>query len=283
MKRHIIFAAIVCAALMTLTSCDKVEEGKYTIFSGAAGTWFNSNENIPDTQRAFLEKYTGVRCKNCPEADEVIHAAMEKYGDRLNVASVHFNNSFGEPIKPTDPDLRTEKGNSWCDYFMGSSAALPSALLNRGRSGGSWDSFDPAAGFDDRVDAVIGNQASIGLLMNAGEEEGKPYAEVHIGFNRDITEALTLTILVIEDDIHTSQLRGREQLDDYQQNHVLRQIVTDEWGMDVVADGKTGTKRMVRVPVDLRSDCARGNCSLIAFVSYKESREIVNSVSCRLK
>lgn len=281
MKKIFTSIVILLAAACSFTACDKIESDDYLVFSGSTGTWYDSPLEIPATQRVFLEKYTGVGCKNCPAADEVIHAAMEKYGDRLNVASVHYSD-FAIPLRDSDPDLRTEKGNTWGETFVGTSPSLPSALINRQNTGSGWNIFNPGAGFDDRIDAILANDSPVGILMEAGQAEKGFYADVHLQFYETITEPVTLTVLVIEDDIHTAQIRGREQLDDYQQNHVMREVVTDAWGMDVDADGVAGTKRMVRLEFQLPAQCNPANCKMIAFASYKGSKQIINTDQCNI-
>lgn len=282
MKKLFTTIAVCLAAAFIFASCDKIEEGEYLAFSGSTGTWYDSQKEIPNTQRAFLEKYTGVACKNCPAADDIIHAAMEKYGDRLNVASVHYSD-FADPLRSSDPDLRTEKGNTWGETFVGTSPSLPAALLNRMNTGSGWDIFNPGAGFDDKVDAILELESPIGILMEANEGSNCYYADVHLQFFENFDASnLSLTVLIIEDDIHTSQIRGKEQLNDYQQNHVLRQIITDAWGMDIDADGRAGTKRMVRLEYQLPEQCNPANCKMIGFVSYKNSKEIINSFQCNI-
>lgn len=281
MKKIITSIAILLAAAFSFSSCDKIEADDYLAFSGSTGAWYDSPKEIPSTQRVFMEKYTGVSCKNCPTADDIIHAAMEKYGDRLNVASVHYSD-FAIPLRGSDPDLRTEKGNVWGEYFVGTSPSLPAALINRQNTGSAWDIFNPGAGFDDRIDDILANDSPVGILMEAGESESGYFADVHLQFFETIGEPLTLTVLVIEDDIHTAQIRGKEQLDDYQQNHVMREVVTDAWGMDVDADGLAGTKRMVRLEFQLPAQCNPANCKLIAFASYKGSKQIINTDQCNI-
>lgn len=274
---------VLFAASLFFASCDKLENDNFVTFLGATFTWEECDIEIPATQRAFLEKYTGVKCKNCPSADNVIHAAMVKYGDRLSVASVHCT-SLAKPLKAHDPDLRTDKGSTWAGYFFGSAPALPSALINRGRTDGNWDAFNPSAGFDDKVDNILNTPAKIGMAMVSGKSAmGTQYnVDVYVHFLQTIDEPLTLTLLLIEDDIHTAQLDGNSQIDDYQQNHVLREVITDEWGAPLNADGAAGTQCKGNVKFDLREGCIPENCSLVAFVSYKDSREIVNCVQCEL-
>ena len=283
MKR-IKYLSLFAAALFCFASCDKIEEDNFVTFLGATFRWESSDVEVSNTQRAFLEKYTGVRCKNCPSADNTIHAAMVKYGDRLSVASVHCT-SLANPLSQEDPDLRTDKGSTWAAFFCGANPALPTGLINRSKLGSNWALFNPSAGFDDKVDSVLNSPASIGLDMVSGKSAmGTQYdVDVFIQFFQTVSEPLTLTLLLIEDDIHTSQLDGSSKIDDYQQNHVLREIITDEWGSPLNADGSAGSKCKGNVKFDLREGCVPEKCSLVAFISYKDSREIINCVQCNLQ
>lgn len=277
MKKLKLFALLATVAL-SFVACDKIEEenGKFVIFAGANGTWYDSDADIPNVQRVFIEKYTGVRCVNCPFADDAIHAASEKYGDALVVAAIHANNNFGNPFGQ-DPDLRTPKGNIWFDEYIGTTG-IPVAMINRNHD----DMFVPTSGLDDRIEAIINQESKINMLVTSGRDGDKYYAIVRLGFAQDVTEELTLTLLVIEDKIYTTQLKGEGKIENYEQNHVLRDIITDAWGIDVYADGKQGTKRMVRLNFELRNDCVPENCHLIAFVSDKVTRRIINSCECEL-
>lgn len=263
--------------LLSLASCDKIDSDKYIVFAGANGTWYDSEMEIPSAQRAFIEKYTGVRCVNCPMADEAIHAAAGKYGDALVVAAIHAANNFGKPLG-NDPDLRTEKGNIWFNEFIGS-LGLPAAMINRNYD----DIFTPTSGLDDRIEAIIAQPSRINMLITSSVEESKYVAEVHLGFAQDVPEELSLTVLVVEDKIYTTQMKqGEGEIENYEQNHVLRDIITDAWGIDVDANGQQGTKRMVRLNFELRSDCIPENCHLVAFVSDKATRKIINAAQCDL-
>lgn len=263
--------------LLSFASCDKIDSDKYVVFAGANGTWYDSEMEIPAVQRAFIEKYTGVRCVNCPTADEVIHAAAEKYDDALVVAAIHAANNFGKPIG-NDPDLRTEKGNIWFNEYIGS-LGLPAAMVNRNYD----DIFTPTSGLDDRIEAIISQPSRVNMLVTSSTMDNQYVADVHLVFAQNVSESLTLTVLVVEDKIYTTQLKqGEGEVENYEQNHVLRDIITDAWGIDVDADGQQGTKRMVRLNFNLRPDCNPANCHLIAFVSDKATRKIINSAQCDL-
>ncbi|MBQ6069410.1 MAG: Omp28-related outer membrane protein [Bacteroidales bacterium] len=287
MKHSSILSLFALSLLLSFASCDKIDEDKYVVFAGASGTWYDSEANISNVQRAFVEKYTGVRCVNCPNADVVLHAAAEKYGDQLVIAAVHVPNNFGKPLHG-EQDLRTEKGSTWFNTFFSTSQNLPSALLNRAKADeNSLDIIDPQVRFDDKIDAILATTPKIGIDISNAKDGDLYNAEVHVQFNQPINDPLTLTLLVVEDKLYTTQesmADGRiNEIENYEQNHVLRDVLTDAWGIDIDADGNQGTKRMILLPFTLGQSWNPANCHLIAFVSNKATREIINVAQCDLQ
>lgn len=110
------------------------------------------------------------------------------------------------------------------------------------------------------------------------DEHNSIYANVHIEFLESFTEDLTLTVLVTEDKIYTHQSKaGEGEVENYEQNHVLRTTVTDLWGLPVEWDKTAGKKAMIRLLYTLPENFNLENCHVVAFVSYRESRQIINS------
>ena len=83
--------------------------------------------------------------------------------------------------------------------------------------------------------------------------------------------------MATEDDVQVTQESPAGHLEGYPENHVLRCAITDPWGMEVVADGKRGTKRQVRLPLETSNVTNLNNCNIVAFISEKESRRILNA------
>ena len=260
--------------LLSLTACDKIEEEQYWVYAGANGTWYDTDEEVPAVQRAFVEKYTGVRCVNCPKADEVLHEALEKYGEQLTVVAIHAG-VFGEPYSG-DEDLRTSNGTKWYEYF--GISGQPAALLMRAKSGSAWDIFTPTSNFDDKIDAVISPAPEVSIKVVPMTEEGKiTGADIFLSFEKTVEDSLTVTLLLTEDKIYTAQdSRTKARIEHYEQNHVLRAVITDPWGTDVAASGTAGEKRTVRLPFEMDERWHAENCHLVAFVSDKNTRKILN-------
>ena len=162
-------------------------------------------------------------------------------------------NNFGKPLHG-EQDLRNEKGSIWFNTFFSTSQNLPSALLNRAKADeSSLDIIDPQVRFDDKIDAILASDPKVGMTLACVKDGDNYNAEVHIEFKKTVPEALTLTLMVVEDKIYTTQesrtAEGIIEIENYEQNHVLREVATDAWGIDVVADGNQGTKRMIILPV----------------------------------
>lgn len=278
MKKILLFV-FSFSFLLCFVGCDKIEEDQYWVYAGANGTWYDTDEEVPTVQNAFVEKYTGVKCKNCPTADEVLHAALEKYGDRLTVLAVHAG-PFGVPYTG-DEDLRTDDGHVWYEYF--GISGQPAALLMRGKSGSAWDIFTPTSNFDDKIDAIINAEPTISIKAKAVPEENGVHAvDIYVAFEKDVADELTLTVLLMEDHLHTTQMiPSGEKVENYEQNHVLRAIITDPWGIDVTT-GAAGDKRTIRLPFEMNEKWNTDNCHVVAFVSEKESRKILNVTQTQL-
>lgn len=269
MKRLFNISAIALALTVAFASCDKIESDDYLIFSGSTGEWYDGQPVADHTQRLLVEKYTGNRCTNCPDADEIISQIQNTAGDKMIAISIHAG-MFSSPIEGNQ-DLRTEVGNTWHDFFGVSN--YPTAMINR--SGGILGYAEMESG----INAALSDSATAKLAMDIGTEYDPQSRQLtiksNIEFLEDIAESLTFTILVMEDGIIGKQKSGSETLDNYEFKHVFRNTVTDLWGIDVDADGKTGTCRYVVLNYTLPTEYVAENCHIVGFISNKETKEVI--------
>lgn len=272
MKKTLLLALGICFAA-SLASCDKIEDGQHWVYSGVTAEWQDFDGIVPDWPHVLIEKYTGVRCVNCPKADTVLHEASEKYMAQFIVVAIHagvFSRPYGN-----DPTLSCSVAEEWHDYF-GITAEPAGILMREKSSSGDWNIFTPIENFDNRIDEYLNSPRKVALLATEYDTGGYSYAKIQIEFLEDVTEPLTLTVVATEDNVKVTQESPAGHIEDYPENHVLRCAVTDPWGMDVVADGKRGTKRQVVIPIELSNVDNKTNCNIVAFISEKESRRILN-------
>ncbi len=283
MKINKILLGLFVAFSLLAISCDKIAEEDYLIFSGAAGEWFDGNGVEDQSQRVFLEKYTGQRCVNCPKADSTIHMAQAKYGNQLIAVSVHDNSVFCRPFN--DIDLRTEDGNTWSETLGILSSPKPMALLNRTLSGSNYVQTNPINPMDGVIDNILAQNGIVAMAVNAEMLNNDNLdIRVDLEFLQSTTEVLTLTLFIMEDGIVAPQLQpDGTHVDNYVHNHVLRDVITDVWGADIDANGQTGTKRYSHFSYNnISSDWNLANCHIVAFVSKKDTKEILNAAECSI-
>ncbi|MCR5191685.1 MAG: Omp28 family outer membrane lipoprotein [Bacteroidales bacterium] len=279
--RNILMLAIVSAAAI---GCDKIDENNYIVYSGASGEWFDGTPVEDHSQRAFLEKYTGVRCNNCPTADQVIAAASSQYGDKLVVVSIHDSNTLQRPIGDS-PDMRCPDGDTWSKALgVFGAGEYPMALVNRKPSGNGWERFNPVGGVSTQIDEALAAAPSVALSLSADRVDANIDIDVYIEYLSTLSGKQTVTLLLIEDGIiATQKMPNHSDSAGYQHNHILRDVITDLWGADIDANGQAGTCRKARFSYTATNqEWNLDRCHIIALVSDKESKKVYNSAQCSI-
>lgn len=282
---------LVSSLLFFFASCDKIEpseDGTYTSYSGAIGTWEDCPALSDHTQRVWIEKYTGPKCPNCPDADVAINNLAEQpaYQNKLVVTAIHATDAFGSPIFSTSPDLRTPDGESWSNTFFGSAASFPAALLNRQQNGNTLDITQDFSALSGKVDAILSQEASVAIDVNSNydNQAGKVKITASVELLSEISDDITLTVLLIEDSLVAAQKMPDYTIDtNHVHNHVLRGLITDKWGIDIDIQKSLGSARKVTLFTPLQDNCILNNCHIVAFVSDKSSRTIYNVAACRIE
>ena len=224
-----------------------------------------------------------MRCVNCPNADVTITAATAQYGDKLIALAIHDSSNFTRPIGDT-PRLSTEDGNTWSNFFgVLAAGEYPTALINRTLNGSAWDLFTPTSGINSRVDNIINQTPKVAIQTDAANNDGTVSINVNLEFLQTVSEPLTLTLLIMEDGIIATQKYPDHEDENYIHNHVLRDVITDVWGADIDCTGASGEKRVALFNyTPASSEWNLANCHIVAMVSKKDSREILNVAECHI-
>lgn len=280
MKKTVLSLLTLVALLFT--ACDKIEEDQYIIYSGASGEWVDGNGVSDHSQRALIEKYTGVRCLNCPTAEDAINAAVAQYGGKLLAVAIHDSSTFTRPY-PNNRDLRTATGNTWSKFFgVFDAGQYPVALVNRTPGASGWNLFNPISGINSYVDPIVNSEATIAIEVSATEAEGLISTTVNLEFLENVGDNLNLTLFIIEDNINATQLMpDGEKNESYIHNHLFREVITDVWGTQIDCTGAKGEKKMTTIDYQVdNSEWIIANCHIVAFVSNRDTRQIVNVAEC---
>ena len=275
MKRHKHFNFqfsifnLAAALLLIFQACDTIDSEEYTVYDGAPVSWSPAPAAPEAVQRAYIEKYTGPKCNNCPKADRTLDAAHEQIGDRMVVVAINHPTGQGIPY-PNQPDLRTDGGNAWDRHF--GITYLPSIHLNRtelytGDISGIASNISQS--LQGTPQAAIGVQAA----LNGSA------VDITVDIQHTLSSTLTLTAVIIEDSLAYRQLDGAERVDDYVHNHMLRKVITSYWGADLPAGQNLLRGTLSFTPAD---DIVLENSHIVVFLSDKASRRVINCASCPL-
>ena len=269
MKRFLL--GLMCMiGLVGLVGCDKINPGEYTAVSGSGndnGDWTNGG-----IQYALVEKYTGPRCTNCPDADVTLDALHEQYKNKLIVISINHPVGQGEPF-PNQPDLRTDDGTAWDQYFGINS--IPAALLNRDRRfSGSMQNLGNA------IDGIVNQEPSITLSLTVDADTQNRQLDITttVHLYSDIASPLTITLALTEDSLVYRQSTPSGIVHNYVHNHMLRDVITATWGEDIPLSGKAGEEKQKHFSYTVSNpDIRLDKCHIVGFISYKDNRMVLNS------
>lgn len=280
-----IFSLLTLAVLALCASCDKIDPNDYLVPGGATGEWQAGSGVADKTQRALIEKYTGVRCTNCPEGDTRITAVLAKpeFEHRAFAVAIHGADNFsGYPIDGFDP--RTDDGRTWTTHLANEGKVLPLALIQRNTDAPIIPNADD---IETPLREALSAQPTVAIATTASLLDRTANITVNVELLETPSTELYLTLFLMEDGIKGPQSgASAEQLDDdglYTHNHVLRDVITDIWGAPVPSD--LGDKLTVRYEYTLdNNDWVAENCKVVAFISTGTGKEqrILNVAECEL-
>ena len=208
--------------ILIITSCDIVE-GPYEINTGNI-TPTDTNTYV---KKILIEDFTGHTCQNCPSAARELDAIHSIYGDRIIGIALHVSKSFARPYPLSQApnyqyDFRTKWGKEWDDLFGISGIGLPGGMVNR-----IGYPSEHRLGKDEwlaRVITELEKETDFGINIVVNEGVITVNTEILNNINGDYN----LVVCIIESDIINWQKDGSEDVENYEHNHTLRSLLSDE-------------------------------------------------------
>lgn len=246
---------------------------------GFAGMWSGCEEIPPDisftceTDRVLLvEEFTGVKCVNCPAGTEKIEELSDQYPGQIVAVSIHAG-FFSKPFDTSPEDFTTADGEA-IDAWAGPATGWPAAMINR-------------RVFTGESSRVLGLNAWAGKIAQELCEE--PIASVNINSSYDtasrqatiivnggalssdvVNEAVALTVMITESGINAPQTTPETSKDTtYIHKHVLRDVVTDVQGKDILTGSGTIPTYQETFNYTLPAHWVPSNCHVVAFLHFK--------------
>lgn len=241
---------------------------------------------IDPTQKVVLiEELTGAKCPNCPKGTKAIENILTKYPD--NVVAVGIHGKFlSEPARSGDPDFRNEDGENlenWFKPWFGK----PSATANRIKDNFGSVMNDSPDLWESLVEAELQKPQQMNLFMEVKYDETSRNIDIEIAANPlvDLAGDYNITVYVTESHIIAGQANGSEIIDEYEHNHVLREIITNYSG-DFFAGNMT-KGQIIKKNFNYTLPAVNGklnhaeHTSIVAFIhkSGANNRDVLQAVS----
>jgi hypothetical protein len=203
-----------------------------------------ADPEIPETERVvLLEELTGATCPNCPKGTAAVEAILKTFPGKVAAVGIH-GEFLSKPVpNKSKYDFRNPKAaalENWFQPWIGK----PAATVNR------IDLNNP----DQKYATVITGQ----WQANVEKELQKPHQlsilldinynamsrVVDIDFTAiplvDLAGSYNVTVFLTESKIIDAQTNGNVIIDDFEHNHVLRDMATKFDGDAFGADLKKG-------------------------------------------
>ena len=281
--KKILFIFSIAIGAMTFTSCQKdtaltpnpsydpenVDPADGSSTGGGSTTAFLAS-TTPSNRTALLEDFTGVRCGFCPDGHVRAAAAKSELGaEKFIIIAVHtgqyaipqsgwanFTNPYGTAI-----DAQANVGG----YPAGTINRLPASSLGatpqRGGSAMGRGDWKTAAIAANALEAPvnIGATASIDI-------DNLLTVKVDLYYTQGESAVNNINVALLQDGLVSRQSGGTPP-NAYVQNHVLRDLITGQWGEPITettnADSKVSKTFTYTVPADYNGTGTEGGGAVV--------------------
>ncbi len=279
MKKLFFYIAVLPILLLSISSCDKIEEPFMIVQE-------EDNNNIIESQRKILiYDFTGHKCGNCPRAHRLISTLKNSYGDAIVSVAIHTT-FFAMPLGSYTYDFRTDIGDELggrdfaTNGFYGE-LNLPVGLVNN---------LAPSALLSDS-DWPAEVQKYISTFAYFAIDIDNSYCAVGNNIITNISvetlvtnnQNLKLVALIIENGIvqkQTDYIQSPSDVENYIHDYVLRAGFNGTWGEDLNTNSNTSnigqnfTKEYSHL---IDEEWVKENCQVVAFIYNPETMEVLQA------
>ena len=281
MKVFKIFLLLIPVFILSFSSCTKLDAPYVSMQHHHIEDTIMSWDTIPAVRKVLLEDYTGHKCVNCPEAALTARSLEEEYEGRLVIMAVHAGFYALPGTGEYSLDLRTTTGSEWNNEFGFTS--YPNGMVNRKVfessrviGPGKW-----ATSVSQVIDLPPDAQMMIANKYNAGTRMVS--TTVYSRFIDEMPGNYTLTVCIVEDSIIGAQKNNNQNIGpvpdwyNYVFSEVMRTSINGSYGEELVTDPDPALTYLARYETTLAEGMTEKNCWIIAFISDKTTREIIQA------
>lgn len=197
---------------------------------------------VPNTNRVVLmEDLTGVRCPNCPKGAKAIENIIEKFEGKVVAVGIH-GNFLTKPLDgevKSKYDFRNPKSIELEEYlkpFLGK----PSVQINRRYFDGElYTSVDYIDQWESYVEDELNRPQEMEIILGKNYNPDSRKLDINVAASPLINETgrFRISVYIIESKIIDPQETNNAIIEEYEHNHVLRDMLTavtgDEFAVDL--------------------------------------------------
>lgn len=257
---------------LTLASCDYIDEPVRAPGGGGGG---GGNDTIKN-QPVLIEKFTGHRCNNCPEAEQTAKVLKDQYGDEVITISYHVLINFAGPRPDMPNDFRTPEGTQIFEYFR--FVGIPNGMINRldytqngtghHKGHGSWASY---------LANEFAREAMFEINVTTDWENRNSKVNVEVTALNNYSDEIRLVVAATEDNIVSPQImKDYSKNEDYVHNNMFRFSYTPALGTDIGNNWQLGQTETIQLEKNLSTDYNENAMNITAYVLNKANQRILS-------
>lgn len=264
-------------------------------------TAYETTPEAPQQRVVLIEEFTGVACPPCFDAHIKLKAIQTQYGDRVAIVGIQPKGPIqADSIRATAKtggvytrkDNRTQDGTDIANSVYGGLSAIPQAGIDRSMVNGqllatsnSWSTTVTNRLDETKTPAPAAN---VKVTSTFNETKRQAIITVRVAYTKPVDKAQLLTVALVEDDVIDAQENGTGFIQDYEHEHVLRDILTQPTGSTILANYATKQPGLVyeRIFVyDINEAWNPAKCHVVAYVSNNAGadKEVVQAGHAHLK
>jgi hypothetical protein len=247
----------------------------------------------PQNKVAILEDFTGVRCGYCPDGHVRAKAVADANPGKFIIMAVHagsyatpaagwadFTTAFGNALV-TQAKVSGFPAGTVSRMLCSDLAVTPQIAGGYAMSRGSWAAA---------ANKVIAMPAPVNIGAKATFDAGSRVLTVNVDlyYTSEETAQNNINVVLLQDHLFSKQSGGTPDPSNYEQNHVVRDFITGQWGEVIAGSKAVGTKvsktYKYTVPADYHGTAVEGggavvidNLKVVAFVAQGQTN-VLNAI-----
>lgn len=235
----------------------------------------------PTTEKVVLiEELTGVSCPNCPRGVAAIEEILDRFPGKVVTYGIHGTLQT-KPKENSKYDFRNQDAidlEESLKPFFGKPAAAIDRRLYAGELFVSTSAVDQWSSF---VEQELANPQELILLVDTNYDEASRRVTINVGVTAvsDVEGPLQLHVAITESHLIDPQDNVNTTIQDFEHNHVLKELVTQLSGDDI-GNGLTANNSVTReftytIPDEENGEWIPENMETVVYVTSTDRDGVV--------